>query len=178
MSSPGADDVFQDWEQGADGVWTRRAARVIVVGPGPSVLLLRGFDVEQCTRTWWFTPGGGLEPGETERVAAARELFEESGLWLRADELTGPVAMRSAEFPYFGRRCRQDEVLFFAELAYTAAVHTGGWTAVERASVSALRWWHLDELAGTTETIYPPALPELTRTLITEGWDGRRRELD
>ena len=51
-------------------------------------------------------------------------------------------------------------------------VHTGGWTAVERASVTELRWWDVDELANTTETVYPPALPDLVQALLVNGWDG------
>lgn len=178
MSSVEPADVFAEWEQDAGGVWTRRAARVIAVDAADRVLLLRGFDVDTPSRTWWFTPGGGLAPGETERAAAARELFEETGLRVGPGDLVGPVAERRAYFPYFGRRCRQDEELFFAQIGAVSEVSTAGWTAVERASVSELRWWSLTDLVGTGDTVYPPALRELLQTLLADGWDGTTRTID
>lgn len=175
---PDADDVFADWQQNADGVWTRHAARVIVVDGVRRVLLMRGFDVADVARTWWFTPGGGLGSGESEVDTAIRELFEESGLRVRPADLVGPVAERTASFPYFGRSCRQSEVLFFVRLDADHDVHTDGWTAVERASVSEMRWWDVDELEASGSTIYPPALPSLARALGASGWDGIRRAID
>lgn len=166
------EQVFRDWHQDADGVWTRRAARTIVLGPATWILLLRGFDVEDPSRTWWFTPGGGLQPDESDRRAAARELLEETGLRVPLHDLVGPVAARTAAFSYFGRSCRQHEVLFLTQLTDDKDLTTSGWTAVERASVSELRWWNLDELASTTQSVYPPSLSDLVRVLVDQGWDG------
>ncbi|AYY13473.1 NUDIX domain-containing protein [Actinobacteria bacterium YIM 96077] len=178
MVSVDADDVFADWEQDVDGLWVRRAARVIVVDGIGRVLLLQGFDVDEPDRTWWFTPGGGLDTGESERACAVRELFEETGLRLDPQEIVGPVAARSVEFRYFGRECRQHEVLFFAALgAGETAVRMDGWTAVERASMSDLQWWDRDELSATSETIYPAALAEIVDDVLARGWDGYVRRI-
>ncbi|WP_165367327.1 NUDIX hydrolase [Phytoactinopolyspora endophytica] len=172
------DDVFREWNEESDGVWTRQAARVILLDGAGRALLLRGFDVDDPARSWWFTPGGGLETDEDPRTAAARELLEESGLRVDPDDLIGPVAERSASFPYFGRPCRQDEVLYFARLAGFHEISEDGWTHVERASVSEMRWWDVDELAAAGVTVYPPELPVLTRELGACGWDGVYRRLD
>src|SRR5690606_42109346 len=67
-------------------------------------------DVDQPHRSWWFTVGGGIDPGETPHQAAVRELFEETGLRLDPAELVGPVIVRSAVFDFLqiGRAsCRE-----------------------------------------------------------------------
>ncbi|MET0424419.1 MAG: NUDIX domain-containing protein, partial [Actinoplanes sp.] len=43
----------------------RRAARVLIVDPAGRTLLLHGGDPARPEQRWWFTPGGGLEQGET-----------------------------------------------------------------------------------------------------------------
>ncbi|NED97590.1 NUDIX domain-containing protein [Phytoactinopolyspora alkaliphila] len=178
MNAPDPLAVFTEWEQDRDGAWVRNAARAIVVDARGRTLLLEGFDVDEPERRWWFTPGGGLQPGEPERVAAARELFEESGLVVSADELVGPVAARTAEFTYFGRRCRQREVLYYAQVQEAPGVTTDGWTDVERASVTQARWWNVNELAASAAVVYPSALPQLVTQLRAEGWDGRTQVID
>ncbi|WP_199701679.1 NUDIX hydrolase [Jiangella rhizosphaerae] len=162
-----------------DGVWFRRAARVIAVDPAGRVLVMRGVDPAAHDHVWWITPGGGLEPDEDERAGAVRELFEESGIRLDPAELAGPVAVRSARFDFDGRPYRQDEVLFFARVRDAGdALDTTGWTAVEQASVTELRWVTADELDAVGEPVYPPALPSIVRGLLERGWDGVLHTVD
>ncbi|WP_162606459.1 NUDIX hydrolase [Jiangella asiatica] len=162
-----------------DGVWFRRAARVIAVDAAGRVLMMRGVDPAEPDHVWWITPGGGLEPDEDERAGAVRELFEESGVRLAPSDLAGPVAVRSATFSFMGRPYRQDEVLFFARVPGEAeSLVTTGWTPVEQASVTELRWCTADELAAVGEPVYPPALPEIVRGLLAAGWDGVAHAVD
>jgi 8-oxo-dGTP pyrophosphatase MutT (NUDIX family) len=162
-----------------DEVEHRQAARVIAVDVAGRVLLMRGYDPADPSNVWWITPGGGLEPGEDERTGAVRELFEESGIRLDPARLAGPVAARTAFFSFMGRPYRQDEVLFFARLTGDAArIETSGWTDIERASVTELRWWTADDLEAVTEPVYPPALAQIVRDLVDKGWDGTPRVVD
>ena len=60
----------------------RPAARVVLFDSERRVLLLRAeFPLrpgDTHARAVWFTPGGGVEPGESYEAAALRELWEET----------------------------------------------------------------------------------------------------
>lgn len=78
----------------------RRAARVLVIDARERLLLVRGGDPARPQHPIWHTPGGGVEPGERDEVAARRELVEEIGLQPSA---MGPhVWNRSARFSFDG----------------------------------------------------------------------------
>lgn len=55
---------------------SREAGRILLVDEADRVLLVRFWDGD---RSWWCTPGGGIEPGETDGAAALREIREELG---------------------------------------------------------------------------------------------------
>ena len=69
----------------------RRAARVLLVDAAGRALLLHGGDPVRPEQRWWFTPGGGLQAGETPAEGAARELLEETGLRVEPGDLGEPI---------------------------------------------------------------------------------------
>lgn len=163
----------------------RKVARVVLLDPADRILLLHGFEPADPAKTWWFTPGGGVEEGETREEAAHREVAEETGI---TGIGLGPVLWRRAcSFDFAGRHWDQDEWYYLGRTERTRT-DTGGHTELERRSVAALRWWTREELAGTRETVYPNGLAGLLRTLLFEGppaspvdlgrkWPGFRRNL-
>lgn len=111
----------------------------------------------------WFTIGGGIEPGENLYEAAAREAREETGF---ADVVLGDIAW-CGEVTLLDRK--QRPVLFKDTfiLARCAGgeVSREGWQALEREFVDDIRWWTLDELEATSESVWPPDLAPRLRAL-------------
>lgn len=153
----------------------RRAARVLLVDAAERVLLFRGCDPARPDHRYWFTPGGGLDPGEDVAAGAARELFEETGLRLEPAALGGPVWHDVTEFPFDSRWYRQEQDWFLVRVG-SWEVDVAGFNHIERATVDTHRWWPLDELRDTSDRYYPTDLPNLLAQVLnaaTRGREGR-----
>ncbi|GAB3463588.1 NUDIX hydrolase [Actinophytocola sediminis] len=83
-------------------------------------------------RKQWELPGGGVEPGETAREAAVRELAEETGI------AGAPLEFRAvADFALANPARRQRGAI------YATTLHAPP-TLVVNDEVSAFRWWRTD----------------------------------
>jgi 8-oxo-dGTP pyrophosphatase MutT (NUDIX family) len=143
----------------------RRAGRVLLLDAQQRLLLFHGFDPARPTHGYWFTPGGGLDDGETMLEGAARELYEETGLRLDAEDFGPPVWREVTEFPFDGLQYRQEQE-FFVVRVESWEVDTSGFEEIERNSVDAHRWWTLGELVATDQRYYPKNLPDLLRGFL------------
>ncbi len=164
---PREDARVSDPPTGPAGVVRREAARVVVLDADGAVLLLRGRDpARPDDGTWWLTPGGGLDEGETIAAAARRELREETGLVVSD---LGPVVFeRTVCFPFEGVDYEQHEQFFCVRIA-RYALDDSEWTDVERRSLLGHRWWTLAELVATDDVVHPPELAQLVRDLLGRG---------
>jgi 8-oxo-dGTP pyrophosphatase MutT (NUDIX family) len=144
---------------------SRRAGRVLVVDEtARTVLLLRGGDpARPSDGTWWFTPGGGTEPGESTAAAARRELEEETGH--RSDDLGPVVWRRRTVFDFDGVTYEQDEDFY---LLRTSAyeLSSQGWSPLEVATIVEHRWWPIAELRNAEQPVYPEELADLLARLL------------
>ncbi|MEU6351610.1 NUDIX domain-containing protein [Streptomyces sp. NPDC047072] len=142
----------------------REAARAVVLDADLRVLLVR-YDEDAG---FWATPGGSLEPGEDHPTAVLRELREEVGA-LKAD-LGDQIAERVVDHPVGGRLVRQIEKYF---LVRAAAGDIDPSRATRPDSIRSSRWWTLDELRSTGETVYPHGLAQLIAGVLADGTPRR-----
>lgn len=160
------------------------AASVIVLRDDPfEVLMLRRHERASFVPNAWVFPGGAVDDEdarattlETMRVAAARELFEESGIWLGAPLVDAEAkrrALLAGELP-FGRLLDESPVALEERLVWTShwITPTGVpkrfdtyffLTAVPRETVASLqgeeavdlRWVTPEDALKTLEMIFP-----------------------
>jgi 8-oxo-dGTP pyrophosphatase MutT (NUDIX family) len=92
---------------------SRATVRVIMIN-SDRTLLFEDSDPGVPGTTWWTTPGGGVDEGESELNAAVREVAEETGYRLTESELLGPIAIRHVVHGYSDLVIEQDESFFLA----------------------------------------------------------------
>ncbi len=142
----------------------RRAGRVLLIDPAGRALLLHGGDPARPDTRWWFTPGGGLESGETTAEGAARELLEEIGLWVDPSDLGERYWRQKVVFSYDGREYHQEQDFFLLRVPGWQ-VDFAGMEDEEKATITDHRWWSADEIEASDESIFPVELPGLLRGL-------------
>lgn len=149
----------------------RRTARALILDRDDRVLLFhREAKIRDVGDRYFYTPGGGIEPGETPAEAAARELLEELGLRAAPEDLGAPVATCYSLQQRIdtGAFVAADDTFFLlrasaADLAFASTAH---------ASPAGHAWLDPDAMDAAPARILPRGLPDLTRRILTEGPPG------
>ncbi len=145
----------------------RETARIVLrAATKRFLLLLSHWSPESGLEPRWVSPGGGVEEGEDLSLSATRELFEETGLVVKPEDL-GP---KIAELEFRQQWLSGDHetgVAHFFELQVPSEfeVNKSLWTPDEHRDILAVRWWHAADLKKSGETVGPPGLLELLEEL-------------
>ena len=139
----------------------RRAVRVLLLDDTGRILLIRDSDLGlDPVPHWWATPGGGVDPGETDAQTAVRELWEETGLRVTESDLDGPLITRRVWHGWSDKTVDQTEV-FFRVRVPAFDVDTSRHTEEELLTIAEMRWWDPGDLDGADEPVWPADLSEL-----------------
>jgi 8-oxo-dGTP pyrophosphatase MutT (NUDIX family) len=146
----------------------RPTARLFVLDEQNRVLLFHINDTRALHRdypgmmVYWITPGGGVDPGESYEEAARRELWEETGIKV---EQVGPCLLCNERILDFDDRTVYMQEQFFLVRVPASEIDMSNMLPYEKETHGGHRWWHLEELASTTEAVLPVGLVGLLNIL-------------
>lgn len=152
---------------------TVESARALLVDPQDRVLLMRlasgrvALEPTASRQTFWLTPGGSLQSGESFENALLREIFEETGL-----RLSHPGQWIWTSPKRIVRDGRSVDTLarVYIQRVPSFEPMPTALTVEERESFCEFRWWSIDEIAASSETFVPRQLAFLLKPLLTSAW--------
>jgi hypothetical protein len=101
--------------------------------------------------------------GETDLAGARRELSEELHLEI---PLSGPVHTVTSTFDFKGKPLTSIDV-FFLGRHESQGVELHFATKVERVAMKEFRWWTIEELERSSETVFSQDLAKVLQSFIS-----------
>lgn len=141
----------------------RKAVRAILISPNNKVLMMKILS-PYTNKSFWITPGGGLENKESIDNAIKRELKEELGL--TNFELGSLVWLREHTFTWEEKRICQNEEYYI--------VHTEEFKPIIADKIEAkflqeFRWWSLKDIEKSEENFTPKTIVNIVNSYLEFG---------
>jgi len=118
-------------------------------------------------KSFWGTPGGAVDEGETFEAAALRGLYEETGI-----SVTG-LDRHLAERRFVLHLPTGEIVLahekYFVLQSNNPTITCDNRTNEDRREIAKSKWWRIAELRVTTETVFPEHLVDILAEVIGSG---------
>ena len=149
----------------------RKSIKVILVNPRNEIVLVLVDDPRivdengKYNGQFWNLVGGALEDGETPKEAALREIYEEIGIDANKIKFGhevwhGEIVLQIAE----------NETLidqrFFVASTTVENFDQSHLTEDEKGKVKTVKWFALDDIKNSKETIYPKKLAEYLEPIL------------
>jgi 8-oxo-dGTP pyrophosphatase MutT (NUDIX family) len=152
----------------------RSAVRAIIINQAHDILLVHmkpaGLLITESPKTsFWLTPGGSIEPGETQRSALIREIHEETGITESSiEQIFEPAAWyNELVLTYKGVPTLFKESFFLVKVSdNSSATYEHNPDEQERNLTDELRWWKLEDILTSQETFFPVGFPKLIDELL------------
>lgn len=134
--------------------------------PDQRILLMQAQEPVRGFRVW-FTPGGGIEPGESAGTCLRRELHEETGL---SDVEIGPfIWRRHHTFEWDNQMLSQDEEFYLLPVEQFEPEMERNPSETELMVFRQFEWWTAQEISASDDEFAPRLLAEHLESLIRNG---------
>lgn len=134
---------------------------MLVVDERDHVLLLHSSGFVTPESEFFVSVGGGIDAGETAAEAAARELFEETGLRVGPGDLVGPVGHTVGTW-WLGH----EDHVFFLLRTDRFEVRFDWLEGCEVDEITGSAWLSVDELRAVDRGVFPVPVADLAKRLV------------
>lgn len=140
----------------------RRVVRAVLLTTDQRVLLMRVQEPVSGIE-FWVTPGGGLEPGESDEDALRREVAEETGA--TRFSVGQMVWTRRIEFTWDNRAYSQNEYFYWVQTEPFEPTMDANPARGEASAFREFRWWSIDDIGRFEKTFWPRDLHSVLENL-------------
>ncbi len=161
----------------------RNAVKVVLLNDANELLLMCMDDPtitsigQESSGPFWTLIGGEMEPNETIREAAEREVFEETGLGKVDIEFGPKVWFGELDLMLYGKPTHIRQEFIVARTKHRN-ISLENLTRYEKEVVKKVSWFSLDRIINSGEVVHPVVLPKYLPDIIAGKYPEEPLEID